>query len=206
MSLFCLLWLPLFYLFWVSVSPGNSGSGAVLALLLGSITAVLQLFWGSLIEPRGFGFSRWAAILVDIVAFPAVLPLIICIPFTALRVLSGRPDWTNFALLWLIPGAVIRAVSWSALQNPSLLILTPLLWTAIAVGIPFLAGIIMEERLVPLIVCLALAILGLPLLAATGYWAFFSQKQLTGALLLSLTALPLGIDLIRSYYRACKNR
>ncbi|MDR0731669.1 MAG: hypothetical protein LBF63_08370, partial [Treponema sp.] len=60
MSLFCLLWLPLFYLFWRSVSPaGESGYGGVWALLLGSVAAIFQFFYGAFIQAGGFGLSRW---------------------------------------------------------------------------------------------------------------------------------------------------
>jgi hypothetical protein len=75
MIVFCLLWLPLFCLFWRGVSPEMSGKGGVTALLLGSITALVQFSLGSLVNPGGFGFSRWLGGLVDIVVAPAVLPL-----------------------------------------------------------------------------------------------------------------------------------
>jgi hypothetical protein len=190
MSLFSLLWLPLFYLFWVSVSP--AGSGTVWALLLGSIGAALQFFLGSPIEPRGFGFSRWAAILVDIAVLPAVLPFVVCVLFTLLRIIPASPDPTGFALLWLIPGALIRGISRNASQG-SLSVLVPLIWSAIAVGIPLFTGMITERRFGFLLIIPILLIPALPLLGATAYWAFFSQRQLAGILLLSALCIPMGI-------------
>ncbi|MDR2404092.1 MAG: hypothetical protein LBD78_08695 [Spirochaetaceae bacterium] len=206
MGLFCLLWLPLFYLFWVSVSPAGSGSGIIWALLPGSIGAVLQTVLGSPIEPHGFGFSRWAAVLVDIAILPAVLPLVVCALFALLRIIPNNSDLTGFALLWLIPGALIRAVSRSALQNPWLLILTLLIWTAIAVGIPFFLRIIAERYPSRLMFIPVLFIPALPLLAATSYWAFFSHRRTTGALVLTALCIPMGIRVIQSFRAANKRR
>jgi hypothetical protein len=204
MSLFCLLWLPLVYLLWRAVSPAGSDSGGVWALLLGSIVALVQFFLGSLISPGGFGFSRWLAIFVEIISVPAVLPFIVCVLFRLLRVFSGLTDLTQFALLWLIPGAAIRAISWSALKTPSLLVLAPVLWSAIAVGIPGLLRIILNGR-PRIIIPMALVILALPFLAATAHWAFFSQRQILGILMLTLSCLPMLVSLVISYYTAYKS-
>jgi hypothetical protein len=203
MSLFCFLWLPLFYLFWLSLAPDNSGSGGVWALLLGSVIALVHFFLGDLVRPGGFGFSRWAAILIDIVVLPAAAPVIVWGVFTALRIFSGSADLSSFALLWLIPGAGVRAISWSAQRNPSLLVLVPLLWTAIALGIPFFIRILMDTyglRMLPP----ALGALIIPFIAATTYWAFFSQRYLLGALLFLITCLPMGIQVVSGYHRAVK--
>ncbi|MDR3145388.1 MAG: hypothetical protein LBU21_03855 [Treponema sp.] len=197
MNLFCLLWLPLFYFFWVSVSPAASGPGALWALLPGSVGAALQIFLGSPIDPQGFGVSRWTAVLVDIVILPAVLPFAVCALFMLLRLIPAGSDLTGFALLWLIPAALIRALSRSALQNPRPLALTLLLWTAVAVGIPFFTGMIPGRR--PLLRIISLLLIpALPLLAAAAYWAFFSQRRLTGELLLAAVCIPMGIRVIRS--------
>jgi hypothetical protein len=78
MSLFCLLWTPLLYLFWRSISPtGESGAGGVWALLLGSFFALFQFFFGALVGPGGFGFSRWLSGCIDVITLPALLPLLV---------------------------------------------------------------------------------------------------------------------------------
>jgi hypothetical protein len=194
MSLFCFLWMPLFYLFWRSLAAsGTGGSGEVWALLLGSVVAFVRFLLGSFISPGAFGFSRWLSACVDIVALPAALPLLACALLVRLRVFGGAVNYANFALLWLIPGAAMRAVGWSALKNPLLLILTPALWTAIAVGAPFCL-VMMGKSRAWLAVPLGMAAAALPLLAATVYWAFFSQRNWLGILLFALTLIPAGVS------------
>jgi hypothetical protein len=203
MSLFCLLWTPLFYFFWRSIAPGNNtGSGGVWALLLGSVVALVQFLLGSFINAGGFGISRWAGICIDIVSLPAVLPLLVCALFSFLRIFSASADFVNFTLLWLIPGAAIRTINWSAQSDPSLLVLVPLLWTAIAVGIPFFINIIMDSfsyTAIPLVICIA----ALPFIAATAYWAFFSQKLVLGFLLSLAACIPMGVSVGISFFRSC---
>jgi hypothetical protein len=195
MSLFCLLWTPLFYLFRRSISSREeAGSGGILALLLGSLVALLHFFLGALINPGGFGLSRWLSGCIDIVVLPALLPLPVYFVLTRFRIVSGKVDFTNFALLWLIPGGALRTVGWSAQGDPILLVLVPLLWTALAVGFPFCAGLIFRRRLGLLLPLLVLAALGLPFLAATVYWAFFYQKLIWGYLLLLITVIPSGLS------------
>ncbi|GHV45723.1 hypothetical protein AGMMS49546_32220 [Spirochaetia bacterium] len=202
MSLFCLLWTPLFFLFKRSLSPaGEAGAGGVWALLLGSIVALTQFFLGAFVNPGGFGLSRWVSGCIDIVALPAALPLLVYLGLISLRILTGTPDFTNFVLLWLIPGGALRAVSWSAQGDPILLVLVPLLWTAIAVGIPFFLGLIINTAHRWVIFPAGVGILALPFLAATVYWAFFSQRTLMGFLLLFVTIIPLGVSTVSSMVR-----
>ncbi|GHT67215.1 hypothetical protein FACS1894110_12290 [Spirochaetia bacterium] len=197
MSLFCLLWTPLFYLFKRSVSSASgAGSGGVWALLLGSIVALTQFFLGSFVNAGGFGLSRWVSGCIDIVTLPAVLPLLVYLLLIGLRLITGTPDFTNFALLWLIPGGALRAVSWSAQSDPILLVLVPLLWTAIVVGLPFFVGPILDSPPLWLLIPSALGALVLPLLAATVYWAFFSQRTILGFLLLFVIIIPLVVSMV----------
>ncbi|MDR2110416.1 MAG: hypothetical protein LBP32_03830 [Spirochaetaceae bacterium] len=200
MSLVCFLWMPLFYLFWRSVSPERGGSGEVWALLLGSIVALIQFFLGALVNPGGFGFSRWISACVDVVGLPAVLPFLVCALGAALRLFSPAGDLTGFALLWLIPGAAIRAVSWSAHKDPSLLVLVPLLWTSLAVGIPFFIRIL-RESYGGIIIFAVTGVVVLPFLAASVYWAFFSQRSLLGFCLFFIALIPLGASVILSLFR-----
>jgi hypothetical protein len=197
MSLFCLLWVPLFYLFRQSLSRDNPPSGGVWALLLGSIVALVQFFLGNLVNPGGFGLSRWVSACIDIIALPAVLPLLMYLVFIVFRFLSGPFDFTNFALLWLIPSAAIRALSWSAGRDPTLLVLAPLLWTAIAQGIPFFI-----EKMLQSSRWYALGILAQPLTAAAAWWAFYSQKFPLGIFLFVLALLPMVVSLVLSFVYA----
>jgi hypothetical protein len=131
-----------------------------------------------------------------------LLPLFIDALFMMLRIFRGEADFANFALLWLIPGGAIRAVGWSAGNNPILLVLVPLLWTALACGIPLFIDFMAKGRIF-VIIPSALGIIVLPLLAATVYWAFFAQQEFLGAVLLPVALIPTVISLI---VRAAGNR
>jgi hypothetical protein len=201
-SLFCLLWAPFFYLFRHSLARDNPGSGGVWALLLGSVVALVQFFLGNLVNPGGFGFSRWASACIDIVALPAVLPFLVYLVLIICRFLSGPYDFANFALLWLIPGAAIRAVSWSAGHDPTLLVLAPLLWTSIALGESFFIDLILRSSCWYAFVFLGLAILAIPLTAATAWWAFYSQREFCGLFFLFITLLPFFVSIILSWIKS----
>jgi hypothetical protein len=198
MSLFCLLWIPLFYLFRRSLSEGNPPSGGIWALLLGSAAGLTQVFLGNLVNPGGFGFSRWASACIDIIALPAVLPFLVYPVFIVFRFLSGPFDFADFCLLWFIPNAAIRALSWSAGNDPAFLVLAPLLWTAVAVGVPFFINRMFLSSRWYTMGSLGLGIIALPLTAATAWWAFYSQKFTLGALLLVLALIPMTASLVLS--------
>jgi hypothetical protein len=194
MSFFCLLWVPLFYLLRRSISGGGS-SGGVWALLLGSITAIIQFFLGYLVSPGGFGYSRLLFGFIDIVSLPVLIPLFIYLLIILVRGSSGEIDFANFALLWLIPVGALRALSWSPFNDPILLVAVPLLWTAIAVGIPFFINLMINNLRWYTAIISILCILILPVLAAGVYWTFFSQKTLYGFLLLFAVNIPLILSL-----------
>jgi hypothetical protein len=195
MSVFCLLWVPVFFLFRRTIT-GGTGGGGVWALLLGSITAILQFFLGYFISPGGFGFSRWLFGFIEIVSLPVLIPLILYALLYVFRGLSGSADFTNFALLWLIPVAALRAIGWGPTNDTILLISVPLLWTALAVGIPFFINWTANNFRWYTLIISFLCILILPVSAATAYWAFFSQQTLLGFLLLFVTHIPLGLSFV----------
>jgi len=194
MSLFCLLWVPLFYLLRRSII-GAGSSGGVWALLLGSITAIIQFFLGNLVSPGGFGFSRWLFGFIDIVSLPVLIPFVLYFLIFAVRGFSGHADFANFALLWMIPVAALRAISWGSRSDPILLITVPLLWTAAAVGISFFIKLIADDFRLWKTAVFVLCILAIPAAAAGAYWAFFSQQTLLGFLLLTAAHIPAGISL-----------
>jgi len=189
MSLFCLLWTPFFYLFWRSVSGRQNLAAGVLAILAGCVAALVQFFLDFFIFPGEFGLSRWLSGCVDIVVVPVLVPFLVYLLLMGLKIVSGASGFACFALLWLIPGAVIKALSWSSQHDPILLILVPILWTAIAVGITFFIKLITESRVLVIILSL-FGILMVPFAAATSYWAFFSQKSAIGFLSMLVAAAP----------------
>ena len=201
MSLFCLLWIPLFYLFWRSVTGSNTVAGGVWAILVGSIVAMIQFFLGNLVDPGGFGLSRWISGCIDIVTLPALAPILIYFFLITFKFISGEADFANFTLLWLIPGAAIRALSWSSTGDPLLLALVPVLWTAIAVGVSFFINIIQQGR--PLVIIPAIiVILIIPFAASCSYWAFFAQKTYWGLLFLFAAIVPMLVSAILSFIKA----
>jgi hypothetical protein len=194
MTFFCLLWVPLFYLLRRSINGGGASSGGVWALLLGSITAIIQFFLGYIFNPGGFGFSRWFFGFFEIVSVPVLIPFVIYFLMYLFRGFSSNADFTNFTLLWLIPVGALRALSWSSMNDPILLVMAPLLWTALAAGISFLIKWIAECNN-PFFAFLAvLCIIILPVTAATAYWAFFSQQIFLGFFLLLVTHIPFGLS------------
>ncbi|MDR2729314.1 MAG: hypothetical protein LBB81_00250 [Treponema sp.] len=204
MSVFCLLWVPAFYLL-RKTSAGQSGSGGIWALLLGSITAVIQFLLGYFISPGGFGFSRWLFGFIDIVCLPVLVPLIIYALLVFVRGVSNNFDFANFALLWLIPVAAIRAISWSSTSDPVLLVIVPLLWTALGTGIPFFIHLMLERPRWYVFLASVPCLLILPVAAALSYWALFSQQFPQGiglCVLVNIPSLvPLAAGLIRNNIR-----
>ena len=200
MSLFCLLWLPFFYLFWRVLSGNKIFSGGVWALVMGSIVAMLQFFLGSFFDPEGFGLSRLINGFVDIITLPALLPFFIYSLLIAFRVITGNIDFVGFALLWLIPSGAIRAFSWSSQSDPVHMVLIPLLWTSIAVGLPFFAGLFRYRR-VYVIFPACLGLLLVPFAATCAYWAFYAQKAIWGFLFLMFAATPMLVATILSFIR-----
>jgi len=194
MSVFCLLWVPFFYLFRRTFTGG--GSGGVWALLLGSVMALLQFFLGYFIKPGGFGFSRWLFGFMEIVSFPVLVPIILYALLYFFRGISGSVDFADFALLWMIPVAALRAIGWGPTNDVILLISVPLLWTSLAVGIPFFINLAANNYRWYMLAIFILCIIILPISAATCYWAFFSQQTALGFLLFFATNIPLGLSFV----------
>jgi hypothetical protein len=195
MSFFCVLWFPFFYLFKRSFAEENSGGG-VWALILGCAAALVQFFTGPLVSPGAFGFARWLSALVDIIALPVIIPALAYLLLILLRSLSPQADPADFILIWLIPTAALRGITWGGQGDSALLVLLPLLWTAIALGFSFFAALMTRFSRWYVIAPSILGLLALPCLGAAVYWAFFVQKTGLGFLLLGLLALPLMVSAV----------
>ena len=205
MSLFCLLWVPLFYFLRRSTASGN-GSGHVWALLLGCTAVLIQYFTGPLVVPGGFGYSRWFSGLIDIVGLPVLVPLAVYWLFVALKVFSTGTDYASFALMWLIPLAVTNTVQWYYPGSPVFLVLVPLLWTALGISIPFFFNYLIRYPRWYIIIPSALCVLALPLIAVTSWWAFFSHQNSIGWILLSASLIPAIISVAVDFSRKTKER
>jgi len=184
----------LFYLLRRAVVGGNV-TGGVWALLLGSITAIVQFFLGNLINPGGFGTSRWLFGFVDLISLSVLIPLFVYLLIVILLIILKRfshdADFAGFSLLWLIPVGGLRALSWSAMSDPILLVMVPVLWTAIAAGIGFFIHLIITKFKWYILLFSIPCMLVLPFAAATAYWAFFSHQMLLGYVLLAAANIPL---------------
>ena len=201
MFLFCIFWTPLFYLFRRSLA-GEGGVGGVWALILGSLTAIFQFFLGDLVEGGGFGLSRWMSAFIDIIGLPVLIPLIVYLVFIVFRLFSGNYDFANFMLLWLIPVAGIKALGWSSLRSPLLLIIVPLLWTALAAGVSMFINCIIRYFRWYVAVFSGIGIVALFGAAITSYWAIFSQHYQLGYSLFSAVMLTMVIAVILDYVQS----
>jgi hypothetical protein len=141
MSVFCLLWLPLVFLFWTALVPYEITISSALAIMGGSLVAVLQFFFGNVIDGGAFGFERWRSVFFDTVAVPALLPLIVYALFLLIRIARNPSGFGGFALLWLTPAGILRSVQWGVENDPLKLLLVPFLWSAIIVCISFFINI-----------------------------------------------------------------
>ncbi|GHU85251.1 hypothetical protein FACS189473_4070 [Spirochaetia bacterium] len=191
MSLFCLLWAPLLLVFWLSLGPGGK-SAPFWAIVLGTLAALIHYFAGYSIKASGLGLSRWFFALTDIIVFPAVLPFLAWGLLPLFRRLDGEAEPVQFALLWLIPASIAGSIKWSVQLNPVFLVLAPILWTAVVLGIAFFIRIIREQYSLWIIIPAALGIAAVPFLAASSFWAFYAQRTLPGLILLLITAIPSG--------------
>jgi len=200
MIFFCFLWIPLFYLFWRSLNGDEDSGleGGTWALIIGTITALFRFFFGSFVNPEGFGFARWVSACIDVVALPAALPFVITLLFAAFRLIPSQGNFTHYAFLWIIPVAAVSALGWSSQNNPLLFMIVPVLWTAVIAGVGFLISIIQHKGgwiAIPSV----LGALALPLTAATSYWAFFAQNNFLGIALMVVSLIPTVVSIIFSF-------
>jgi hypothetical protein len=178
-------------LFWVSLRPPTTkDSGGLWALLLGSAFALARFITGPWVSSGEFGLSRWLSALVDTVGLPALIPFPFFVLFALLRAGSSPEDPAGFALLWLIPEGILRSLNRAGSHDPVFLTLVPVLWTALALGIPlFVRFLPPGNRPIRMILAL-LAIVVLPLAAVTCYWAFFCRYFPLGWLSFAVTLMP----------------
>jgi len=201
MSFFCLLWAPLLYLLRRSIVSSKRG-GYLWALALGCAVGVLQYFISLLVSPGEFGLSRWLGGFFGIVSFPALVPLAACYLLVRLNALPAGTDYTDFALLYLIPLSVYRSVSWSTPGFPEYLVVVPLLWTAQAAGIPYLIDLMKKDSRKPVTAALILGMAVLPFAAATSWWAFYGHRSFTGFLLLVASLAPATVSVVFDFLHA----
>ena len=162
---------------------------------------VFRYFIGNLVNPGGFGFSRWMNGFIDYTGLPVLFPLLFCVLFVFLKIFPAGMNYCGFTLLYLIPVSAFRSIGWSSPGYFHLLVLTPLLWTVQAVGISFF-GVLLARHLRRYFVaaCLGLGIAVLPVIAGTCWWAFYCQQGLLGFLMLFAALIPAVLAIILDFY------
>ena len=195
MGFFCLLWVPLSYSLRRLIAAG-SGRGSILALIFGSVAVIIKFFAGPMVDPGAFGFYRWLSAFVDIVSIPVLVPLVLYLLFVEMQIISPKTDYIGFTLVWLIPLSAFRVTTWISAPSPIMLVLVPVLWTALAVGMPVLFACAKKRTewhaIAPFIFGMAV----LPFSAATSWWAFFSHQPLTGFFFLLVTIAPAFVAVV----------
>ena len=192
MNFFCLLWIPLFFLFRLAFVPVKE-DGIIFALPLGVVCVLVQWYFGELVAPGGFGLSRWMNGFTDIVCLPVLVSLVICLLLIAVKALPTDADITGFILLFMIPFSVLRSIQWSTPGIPVMLVLVPILWTALGTGISFFISCTRKYPRWYVIIPSALGIAVFPVIVATSWWAFYGQLALIGYLCLFASIIPLLI-------------
>jgi hypothetical protein len=205
MSIFCLLWIPLFYFFRRSIYNGKTVMGWW-ALLPGCAAVLVRYLTGPFIAPVGFDLSRWLSGFIDIVSLPVLVPIVVCVLLAALRLFPSDVDIGGFTLLWLVPLSSYNSVDRSLLYSPLMLVLVPLLWTAQALGISFFIGCIIKYRRWYVTIPSIPAAAALPLIASTSWWAFYSQQTLAGCLSLFVSLIPALVSMIVEWGAKKENR
>jgi hypothetical protein len=192
MGLFCLLWIPLFYFFRRSITANVSGK-AILAFLLGCAAVIVRFFMGSLVRSDGFGFSGWMSGFVDIVSLPVIVPLATYLLLVLTGIFPKETDPARFILVWLIPIAAYRSVTWISPAFLHMLVLVPLLWTAQCIGMSFFVNCIFRYPRWYVIIPSVPGMAVVPVIASTCWWAFYSQQTLLGFILLSVCLVPVVV-------------
>ncbi|MDR1362678.1 MAG: hypothetical protein LBJ35_01315, partial [Spirochaetaceae bacterium] len=194
MVLFCILWTPVFYLFWITIRPPGGGSGELYALLTGGAIAIVRFFVPSLVEPYGFGLSRYLSAFMDYTSLPVLLPLIAAKLITLFYPRGGITDYTGFTLLALVPSALVYSTVWSASRDILRLVLTPLLWTALIMAFhPLieLAKDTLSRHRIPRKIAAVMGMAVYTMLPPFVWWSFFCQKTLDGIILLFPSFAPM---------------
>ena len=197
MNIFGLLWVLLVYSLWRSI-PGNANTGGGWAFILGILAAAGHFFLESVIDPGGFQFSRWMSGFT-IIVLPVLIPLLVYFLFSFFGFIKEGQNYAGFALAWIIPGAIFNAIRWSSFSDPILLILIPVLWTSIAIGVSFFIKLINPRNII-LTILVSLGILAIPITSTSSYWAFFSHKTQNGTILLIISVIPMIVSVILPFF------
>lgn len=200
MLIFCILWLPLFYLLWNIIRPENGACPRdrfferVFALAAGVFTGIVRFFMPAIRASDAFGVSRLLgacanfAIIPPLVAIASAL-LFYKIPRTILKS-AGFSDMAGGMFIAMIPSSVIHATIYGTGNDPSNLVLVPLMWTAIILNTYFAGIRFGSNNFAKNIFIYTAAFIVSGLLASVTWLAFFASKPAIGLILFIITAAP----------------
>lgn len=207
MSLFCFFFIPALYLWRRSLHSEKKAPfpepGVISGFCLGLAAAFVRSSVGEVFVQRGFGFSSFAAQLIDGAPFDALLPIAsysLIRRFGASRRPFDQSEAAVFALSWLTPLCAFRAVFWSSVPDPVLLMVVPVLFAALALSLPYWIGKIIDDYGTAQAAAIAVSF-SLPFAAAATTWAFNSQRLFLGALFFCLSVAA-SIPALRSVARS----
>lgn len=205
MILFSILWIPTLYLFVNALQKPRDleKKGFVLAILGGCLTGIFYFFFPNLLSSGAFGFMRWLHGFVDVVALPVLIPLLFRYILQIRYKHQKYLEIAQFVLIWLIPVSLVKSIQWNINKDFILLVLTPLLWSAQGIGIPYLLNRAAEEIGFISFLFYTLAFM-LPFGAVTLYWSAFSKMYFIAVPLLVLTLIPAVWHGVRSYIDVTK--
>jgi hypothetical protein len=164
-----------------------------LAFLLGCTAVIVRFFFVFLVPPGGIGFSGWVNGFVDIVSLPVIVPLATYLLLVLTGIFPKETDPARFILVWLIPIAAYRSVTWSSPAFPHMLVLVPLLWTAQCIAISFFVNYIFRYPRWYVIILSVPGMAVVPVIAATCWWAFYSQQTFFGFIMLAICLVPVAV-------------
>jgi hypothetical protein len=207
MILFSILYIPALYLFVEALQQpkDREKKGMILAIFGGSLIGVLAFFFPRLVPEGSFGFLRWFHGFIDVIALPVLIPLLFRYLLQIRYKHQNYIEISQFILLWLIPLALVKSIQWNVHKDGILLVLTPGLWGALSIGIPWLLEKAEEEIGFLSFIAAATAVL-LPLCATTAYWAWFSKFYIVAVPTTMVSFIPGVWYLIQKYWEILQKK
>ncbi len=175
---------------------GNTSTGMVPALLSGLLSALVFMPLAGLSGPSPFGLTRWIHGFLIVSLVPSAIPLLLHVLLYGKHREGTAVSRESFILLYAVPIGVVQSISGDSLGGSLPLLIMPVLWTSLAIGVPGILRLAESSRGPAAWASAAAAVL-LPFVAATAYWAFFIQEALLGAGLTALCLVPAALVLYR---------
>ncbi|MDR0539627.1 MAG: hypothetical protein LBG74_03885 [Spirochaetaceae bacterium] len=184
MVLFSILWAPLFYFFWHSITAKNVyRTAGIWPYLVGICIALPRLLFKPAFPAQGQAIDRLIGAFFEYTSLCPLLALLACVFLPALfKSRVPFEDWTGFLLAVFIPAGIAYGMVWSTKMHPLYLVLPPLLWTSAALAANLLRRRVFQTTLRIKVVS-SLLFAALLVLNAASWQAFFYRSLILGAVL-----------------------